>query len=377
MPNTVLRVALAICTLLAVLMLSAPGIAIADPEEPSSPTEPDTTSEPPTVSEPQPVTPPAVTPVVPPNFGTLLRDLLHRPLSIFGNGRVPGQPPPPSTVNPDGSPSAKDKKRRAKVVEPAPDPEPIVEPVPVVPAKKPTSSVNVLLPFAKPISIPVPSPRVPGYEGLRLTVDLTDPHRAAASLQETANTLNSLLADAYAPYDPFKPPEPTPSATFRILGEDPVLDADGIDAVPVSDSSAGLPVLQAPVIVPPVRMAAPRPVSGTSSTRAVAGAPAAAQVLGAGTAGVRAPVLRGSVAQTGSTSAGRPAATPSASEMGRPALRQGYQQYLRSARGPQVAAVAVPGLLVLVAITASGVVTGYRQANSQRYLRVDAARFLA
>ena len=40
------------------------------------------------------------------------------------------------------------------------------------------------------------------------------------------------------------------------------------------------------------------------------------------------------------------------------------------------AMVAVPGLAALIAITFGGGVIGYRQANSGRYLRTDAARFL-
>jgi hypothetical protein len=59
-----------------------------------------------------------------------------------------------------------------------------------------------------------------------------------------------------------------------------------------------------------------------------------------------------------------------------PPLREGYPRYLRSARINQVATVALPGLAGLIAITASGGVIGYRQANSGRYLRSDAARFL-
>jgi hypothetical protein len=38
--------------------------------------------------------------------------------------------------------------------------------------------------------------------------------------------------------------------------------------------------------------------------------------------------------------------------------------------------VALPGLAGLIAITFSGGVIGYRQADSGRYLRSDAARFL-
>jgi ammonia channel protein AmtB len=42
----------------------------------------------------------------------------------------------------------------------------------------------------------------------------------------------------------------------------------------------------------------------------------------------------------------------------------------------ELASVALPGVAGLVAITAAGGAVGYRQANSGRYIRADAARFL-
>jgi hypothetical protein len=49
---------------------------------------------------------------------------------------------------------------------------------------------------------------------------------------------------------------------------------------------------------------------------------------------------------------------------------------LRTARANELALVAIPGLAALLAVTFGGGVIGYRQANSGRYLRTDAARFL-
>jgi len=66
----------------------------------------------------------------------------------------------------------------------------------------------------------------------------------------------------------------------------------------------------------------------------------------------------------------------SSSSLGNPVLRQGYPEYQRSARITQVATVALPGLAGLIALTASGSVVGYRQANSGRSLRSGAERFL-
>jgi hypothetical protein len=62
--------------------------------------------------------------------------------------------------------------------------------------------------------------------------------------------------------------------------------------------------------------------------------------------------------------------------MGNTAYRQGFPQYLRTARVGELAIVALPGIAGLLAITASGGAIGFRQANSGRYLRSDAARFL-
>lgn len=80
--------------------------------------------------------------------------------------------------------------------------------------------------------------------------------------------------------------------------------------------------------------------------------------------------------QTGSTPTEQLPPYGSTSAMGNHVLRDGYPQYLRSARMTQVATVALPGLAGLIALTASGSVIGYRQANSGRYLRSEAQRFI-
>jgi hypothetical protein len=123
------------------------------------------------------------------------------------------------------------------------------------------------------------------------------------------------------------------------------------------------------VVVPPMRVVPPpRPISGSP--------PAGARVLAAGSAGVRAPAVRGSVAQTGSIPTDRLPPASAVSATGAPAPRQGYPRYLRTARANELAMVAVPGLAGLLAVTFSGGLIGYRQANSGRYLRTGAARFL-
>jgi hypothetical protein len=368
-------VLLAISALIAVLLMSALGlgVAAADPEDPGNASEPDPSGETPTPSEPEPTTGlPSATPPsifdIPQTIATQLRDMFGRPLSLFGNGRVPGTLTVPNTTTGSGPTTGRKRDRpSAKKDEPTPD---LTPPDPVAPVQQRTySTVEVTLPFTPPISVPVPSIPVPGYETMRWTLNLTDPYAAYTSVGQTLNTVNSLLSDAYAPYDPFKPP-PKPVPTFRTLQEEPsTVDVEGTGAVtPLSSGSSGLPVLQAPVVVPQVRVATPRPITGTI--------PANVQVLGAGSAGVRAQELRGSVTQTGSVPTEQLPQAGSTSAMGSPTPRQGYPGYLRSARVTQIATVALPGVAGLIAVTISGGMIGYRQANSGRYLRSDAARFL-
>ena len=98
MPNVVIRVLLACAALIAALLMSglAMGVAAADPEDPTNPTDPGTGGDPPTSSEPEPTTGlPSTAPQpsifdIPQTIATQLRDMFGKPLSIFGNGRVPG-----------------------------------------------------------------------------------------------------------------------------------------------------------------------------------------------------------------------------------------------------------------------------------------------
>jgi hypothetical protein len=374
-PNAVLRVLLVISALIAALLMAGlgAGLATADPVDPGNTPEPQPSSEPPAPSEPAPTSStPASIFDIPQTIATQLRDMFGRPLSIFGNGRVPGTLTVPDAATPDTS-GPTNRKRDKPPIKEVPKPE-VAPPDPVVPAKTAGSSVNVVLPFSPPVSVPIPPPPVPGYQDMQLTLDLSDPFKAYASVGETLKTVNSLLTDAYAPYDPFKPPPPTPapqlSPTFRTSEQEPsVVDAGGTDGVaPLSNGSSGLPVMQAPVVVPQVRFEAPRPITGSIPAEQP-------QVPGAGPAAARAQV-RGSAPQTGSMPTEQLLQSGSVSATSNPPLREGYPRYLRSARINQVATVALPGLAGLIAITASGSVIGYRQANSGRYLRSDAARFL-
>jgi hypothetical protein len=394
-PTPTRRFAFSIGVFAAVLILSGAGagVAVAEPEDPGNPPGSGQSSEPGGPGETPPTEPPV--PAVKSPLGQL-RDLLQRPRAVFGNGRTPGPlvpefsvgVPPIAGVEPGwvepkpGGEPVEGEPVEGEPKEPSPVDPIVVDPRVDPPAKKPSwHTARVQLPFVSPFSVPLPTR--PGARATQFSIDLSDPFKALTSVTTTLNQVGTLVTEAIAPYNPFppKPPEPT----LRITEETPVADAGGgyVGTGPASGGGASssdpmppMPVLQAPMAMPmPMpRIGPPRPVERTIP------AGASPQVIGAGSAGVRAAEIKGSLTQTGlvPTSSVAPANTMSAG-LGRPgntALRQGYPQYLRSARIPEVAVIAVPGLAGLLALTASGGVLGYRQANSGRYLRADAARFL-
>jgi hypothetical protein len=57
--------------------------------------------------------------------------------------------------------------------------------------------------------------------------------------------------------------------------------------------------------------------------------------------------------------------------------RAGYGEYLRTAGVAQMAAVAVPGVMGILALTGAGGLLGYRQARAGRTVRAGgSARFV-
>jgi hypothetical protein len=384
-PAPVRRLAIFIGALSATLVLSgaAAGIAYAEPDDSGNSGDPGTGTETGTVSEP-PTT--VATPVAPTDPLSQLREALQRPLSIFGNGRAPGEP----TTKPGSKTPDRTKPELEPEVKPDPPVEPteegtgteVIEPeVPVIepeiPEKKPErpaqrsvgSSAELTI---GPAHLAIPLFTIPWTTERTFSINLSDPESAFSSVQDTFASLNSLWAEAYAPFNPFPPPPPKP--TLRTMEEEPVVDSSGgggSGAVqPMFEHVADLPVLQAPTAFPVVRPGPPRPVAETVPAGA-----ASPRVLGVGTAGVRAVAGRGSVTQ-GSVQAGEATPRSTTTPTVNTAYRQGFTQTLRTARAGEIAVVALPGLAGLLAITASGGVLGYRQANSGRYLRAGADRFL-
>jgi hypothetical protein len=365
-----------------VLCAAAAGIANAEPDDSGNSSDPGTGTETGTVSE---LPPTVATPVAPTDPLSQLREALQRPLSIFGNGRAPSEP----TAKPGGKTPDRSEAELEPEVKPEPPVEPseegsgteVIEPeVPVIepeiPEKNPEipprkslgSSAEIRIGAAH---IAVPLFTIPWTSERTFSINLSDPESAFSSVQDTFASLNSLWAEAYAPFNPFPPPPPKP--TLRTMEEEPVVDSSGGGGSggvqPMFEHVADLPVLQAPTAFPVVRPGPPRPVAETVPVGA------APQVLGVGTAGVRAVAGRGSVTQ-GSVQAGEAAPRSTTTPMVNTAYRQGFTQSLRTARAGEVAIVALPGIAGLLAITASGGVLGYRQANSGRYLRAGADRFL-
>ncbi len=363
MPIQLARFVLAIGAVAAALILSGAGagIALADPDGSSNTTDTGTSAE--ASDAPAPPDPTVIPAPMPRSLSERLHDMLHRPLSIFGNGRVPGHRPTTGVSVPD-APKADGRNDEPQTVGVLPRkpaaPEPMTRET-FVPLPKSTSNADVQLPFTPAFSVPLPT--VPGTDGLQLSIDLTDPYAAYATVDETFNTFNSLLADAYAPFDPTPPPSPEPS--FRITEEEPHADADGsvVDLFSVG-SDGDLPVLRAP-IVPPGVTAPPR--GFPAPVRADGARPEATGVGPAG--GEVAPGSRGPVTPNGSVQA---ESLPG----GTAAPRQGYPQYLRSPHIGELAVLALPGLVGLLAITASGGMVGYRQANAGRHLHEHAVRFM-
>ncbi|OBB30484.1 hypothetical protein A5792_19035 [Mycolicibacterium peregrinum] len=59
------------------------------------------------------------------------------------------------------------------------------------------------------------------------------------------------------------------------------------------------------------------------------------------------------------------------------AFRAGYADYLRTANTMELAAVALPGVTGMMALTGLGGFVGYRQAKAGRTVRIDASRFMS
>jgi hypothetical protein len=140
-----------------------------------------------------------------------------------------------------------------------------------------------------------------------------------------------------------------------------VLDA-GEGAVAVAaPAGPAVPIVLPVIVVPPVGLGAG--AGGGGARGASAGLPPAAPRA------VTAEPPAGRVAQPAKV--GSNVAVPNSS------YRIGYTEYLRTAGLPQVAALAVPGLVGILVLTGAGGLVGFRQAKAGHAVRVgDSARFM-
>jgi hypothetical protein len=214
---------------------------------------------------------------------------------------------------------------------------------------------------------------------LRISIGPPEPGTTGSKWWDRqASAIRTTIEASISPYLPF-PPKPTPTPTPSIRGkqEEPVIDAGGggVDSTSFSDG-AHPPVLEAPVVVapvapvapiaPPIRPAAPPagPPAGWLPPR-----PPGSQPPG-GSTPVAPRSVRPSQEPTPPTNTFSPLS-------GYAAPRQGYNEYLRTARLPEMAAAALPGVTGILLLTLGGSVIGYRQANSGRFVRTGpGARYL-
>jgi hypothetical protein len=220
---------------------------------------------------------------------------------------------------------------------------------------KPKSKVNGFV---------IPVPRIPTYEEFSKPGIL--PPSAFIGTFEVPS-LNEILRSMAQPSPEPEPPGPN-LRTRQQEDAPPVVEAGGNSHGGGSDGvAAEPPVFQAPVVVvAPAPPGAPRP-----APRAVpAPAPKISPAVQPAAAGVRAPLIRGTLPPEKVT----PPNT--LSPLSANSAQTGYPRYLRNPTVGELAAIALPGVAGLLCITFSGGVIGYRQANSTRFVRSDAARFL-
>jgi hypothetical protein len=228
-------------------------------------------------------------------------------------------------------------------------------------------------------SLTIPIFRIPRQSELPAS-GLPNPSLFYTTLVIPVPTLGDLFAA-------MQPPQPTPAPGPAVRTQEqapPVVDSaggatggggGGIDPLALG-VAAEPPVLQTPLVIAPlpIPLSAPPAVplgaaAGTAPTPAVA-----AEVA---VAGARVPLIRGSLPPTSlQPTSGEPATNAAAPMSGQP-TRLGYPRELRTPTATELTMLALPGVAGLLLLTMSGGVIGYRQANSARLLRSQAAaRFL-
>jgi len=198
------------------------------------------------------------------------------------------------------------------------------------------------------------------------------------------------------PTEPSEPPgQPGPNPQFPESGGG---GGGAVEQLP-RYKPPSVPDMQLPGELPPAQPGVP---GGAAALEAGAGVVAAAAPVGAavpialpvivapplglgiggggGGAGPRtgpAPDVKGIFAQPPAGRGSPPANVGSNAAVPNASYRIGYTEYLRTAGLPQVAALAVPGLVGIMVLTGAGGLVGYRQAKAGHAVRVGgSARFM-
>lgn len=148
------------------------------------------------------------------------------------------------------------------------------------------------------------------------------------------------------------PQELSAAAVEPVVAPPPGLAAAA--AVPVL-----IPIVVPPIVVPPVVAPLGAPDGGDGSGVPSDRHPSAQPTLKQGQPPVRTP-----------QAAGHDQAVVPAS------YRVGYAEYLRTAGTSEIAALAVPGTVGIMALTGAGGILGYRQARAGHTVRTNVARFV-
>ncbi|MBX7452661.1 hypothetical protein GR927_32150 [Mycolicibacterium sp. 3033] len=233
---------------------------------------------------------------------------------------------------------------------------------PLPPSKTPrmfdysNSSITMRIPVPRlPAADEIPAGTWPTVSSFYTTVEVSVP-----TLQ---GFLQSLVVN---------PTPAPPGPSIRTQEEEPVVDA--ATGTTTAGGGGGGVMSEAPVMRAPLVVAVPRvaTVGGQGARPVEAVAAPAPGVTAPGTAGVRTPVIRGSLPPS-AESAPQSVSTP----LSGPPPRLGYPRALTNPTLAELAAVALPGVAGLLLLTFGGGVIGYRQANSLRYVRTPGAeRFL-
>ena len=233
---------------------------------------------------------------------------------------------------------------------------------PLPPSKTPrmfdysNSSITMRIPVPRlPAADEIPAGTWPTVSSFYTTVEVSVP-----TLQ---GFLQSLVVN---------PTPAPPGPSIRTQEEEPVVDA--ATGTTTAGGGGGGVMSEAPVMRAPLVVAVPRvaTVGGQGARPVDAVAAPAPGVTQPGTAGVRTPVIRGSLPPS-AESAPQSVSTP----LSGPPPRLGYPRALTNPTLAELAAVALPGVAGLLLLTFGGGVIGYRQANSLRYVRTPGAeRFL-